>query len=78
MSLNGIIISNNSYVGVSSIGKDDNALLCHTDNHNCCQTSFQAGEWYFPNESAVKILGWNQYYIGDNYFTETEVKEKFD
>ena len=68
MSLNGTVISNNSYIGVSSIGQDHNALLCHTDNHSCCQTPLRGGEWYFPNGSAVEILGWNQYYRGDNYF----------
>ena len=76
MSLNGINMFNNSHVDVSNIGEDDNALLCHTDNPSCCQTPFQAGEWYFPNGSAVKILGWNQNYIGDNYFYRNRGERK--
>ena len=68
MSLNGIVISNNSYIGVSNIGEGDNALLCHTDNHSCCQQRRnRAGEWYFPNGRVVGILG-NQNYHGDYFY----------
>ena len=68
MSLNGTVISNNSYIDVGSIGVGDNALLCHTNKHDCCQWPNRAGEWYFPNRSVVSTLGWNQVYHGNNYF----------
>ena len=68
MSLNGTVISNGSYIYAGSIGEGDNALFCHTDNHSCCRTPLRAGQWYFPNGSAVEILG-NRYYYGYiNYF----------
>ena len=41
-------IANNSYVGLDSIGNDDaSALLCHTDNTDCCTPNGHAlGNWY--------------------------------
>ena len=53
--MNGAVIVNNSEIFINAIGEgDDKALLCFTDLHQCCDdTSGHAGEWYFPNKSAV-------------------------
>ena len=43
---------------VDDIGKDDDALLCHTDKRDCCgEYSNRAGEWYFPNGAKVGVEG---------------------
>ena len=36
------------------IGERDAALLCVTDNINCCSVS-SGGEFYYPNGSKVKV-----------------------
>ena len=62
--LNGLAIANNSYVDVDAIGENETALLCHTDKPDCCGKPNKAGEWYFPNETRVRIKGQSQ----DNEF----------
>ena len=48
LSLNGEMIANDSFVNASSIGENDDALLCHTNKIDCCGTeSNRDGEWYF-------------------------------
>ena len=45
---------------VSDIGEEDDALLCHTNKTDCCNSSMsqiQAGEWYYPNGTLVGIMG---------------------
>ena len=57
LSLNGICIANYGYVDVNDIGEgDDNALLCYTDNTDCCR-SYLAGEWYYPSGMKVETDG---------------------
>ena len=53
--MNGAVIVNNSEIFITAIGEgDDKALLCFTDLHQRCDdTSGHAGDWYFPNKSAV-------------------------
>ena len=70
LSLRGVTIFNNSYVEVKDIGRDTDqeALLCHTDNTNCCGAEQTMGgrvkgEWYYPNGS--RVLSINDIY--DNY-----------
>ena len=70
LSLRGVTIHNNSRVEVKDIGRDTDqeALLCHTDNTNCCGTEQTMGgrvkgEWYYPN--GRRILSINE--IPDNY-----------
>ena len=59
--LNGTEIANNSYVDVDDIGANENALLCHTDKHDCCREHpNRAGEWYFPNGTVVGTGGASQ------------------
>jgi hypothetical protein len=55
--LKGTRITNNSYVDVDDIGENGDALLCTTNNTNCCNKPM--GEWYFPgsNNMTVGIKG---------------------
>ena len=72
LSLHGVDIANNSYVNVNDIGVEDrDALLCHTDNRNCCTNMIgqqRAGEWYFPNGTTVETVGYNNYIGHTSYF----------
>ena len=62
-SLNGTIYQNNSIVTLEDIGENDDALLCKTDNHNCCRYPHTGvmrtaiGNWFFPNETRVPGVG---------------------
>ena len=55
MSLRGTPIDDDGFVDVDDIGSNggvdgDTALLCLTNNTNCCGPGDPAiGEWYFPN-----------------------------
>lgn len=68
LSLNGELIANHSYVDVDNIGEDDNALLCHTNNSECCSSYYpgqiRAGEWYYPDGTYVGIEAFyeNEFY----------------
>ncbi len=61
---------NNSVIDINLVGEgfsgphistssDGGALLCHTNNRNCCRmrdnpsTNVGRGEWYFPNGTLV-------------------------
>ena len=63
ISLGGIVLPNNSYITVDMLGfrLDNNALICHTNNEECChirQTSenYPLGEWRYPNGSIVHFI----------------------
>ena len=57
-SLNGVTYPNGSTVMRTDIGEGDNALLCITDDPNCCSFIFnRAGEFYFPDGTLVPNLG---------------------
>ena len=47
---------NNSIVTLTDIAEGDRALLCFTDETNCCGGSrdMRMGEWYYPNGSVVE------------------------
>ena len=54
-------LPNHAYVDLTLVGTDgsdpgDNAVRCDTDLGTCCRASdgVAAGEWYFPNASAVR------------------------
>ncbi len=54
--LNGEVYKNNSFVRISDIGEDDEALLCKTDKVECCGTiPNRFGEFYFPDGVRVPI-----------------------
>ena len=60
--LGGVNYSNNSIVNLTTIGDNDQALLCRTNANStaCCghsSTATSVSEWYFPNWSAVGIAG---------------------
>ena len=62
LSFNGIALPNNTYIGVDTMGRmDNNSLICHTNNRNCChifQTieEYPLGEWRYPNGSIVHFI----------------------
>ena len=52
----GIQYPNNSILNIEAIGEGGDALVCQTDKRPCCGTPpYRAGEWYYPNGSAVPI-----------------------
>ena len=64
LSLNGQPITNNSIVLLQSIGEDAGALLCTTDSTACCTGALgRAGEWFYPDERMVPIMG-----VGEPYY----------
>ena len=70
--LHGVDIANDSYVNVNDIGVEDpDALLCHTNNRNCCTNMIgqqRAGEWYYPNGTRVGTVGQSIYTGHTSYF----------
>ena len=51
---------NNSVVAIDDIGEGDNALLCVTDNTECC--SNRVGQFYYPDNTTVSFSGTNSLY----------------
>ena len=53
-------------MNVEEIGEGSSALLCLTNNTQCCSLIFHTNrpEWYFPNGSQVGIKGngYNSFY----------------
>ena len=64
--LGGQTYMNNSIVAINDIGEgnntsgEDSALLCVTDNVDCCNNT--NGEFYYPNNSAVGFSSTNSWY----------------
>ena len=62
LSLRGEIIPNNGLVTAEKIGESDStALLCTTDNDNCCSSRVSEQQWLFPNGTRVphgRESGW--------------------
>ena len=52
--MNGQFYASGSSLSLSSIGEGENALLCMTDG-NCCTPPNHAGEFYYPDNSLVRI-----------------------
>ena len=45
---------NNSIIAINDIGVGDNALLCVTDNPDCCKGNATGeGQFYYPNNNRV-------------------------
>ena len=58
--LNGVAHPNGSTVLRTDIGEGDAALQCTTDSTTCCTddpSQTRAGEFYFPDNQMVPILG---------------------
>ena len=58
LSLRGTTYSNNSVVSITDIGEGDDALLCQTNNTQCCRARDNPnrvgfGQWFFPNGDEV-------------------------
>ena len=47
---------NNSEISISDIGEGEHALLCKTDEEDCCATvPNRFGEFYYPNGVHVPV-----------------------
>ena len=71
VTLRGVHYPNNSEVLLTDIAKGDNALLCLTENTQCCTVRGNLiggplGEWYFPNGSALSSNSGNSIYTKRN------------
>ena len=56
LSLNRIIITNNSKISNNATGEGNNqALLCFTDLHQFFPDATEVGQWYYPNETLVEM-----------------------
>ena len=62
----GTIYQNNSIVTLEDIGECSDALLCITDQRNCCTPAqigmdVAYGNWFFPNGTRVPSDTWDFY-----------------
>ena len=57
--LRGLQYHDNAIINIMDIGEHDSALICQTNLRPCCKIS-RAGEWYYPNGTAVPIEGRQQ------------------
>ena len=83
LSLRGVTIYSNSYLSLGDILGgfiDDEALQCHTDNINCCDSGLAenasvSAEWHYPNGSKVSSVDDNSsnnesnFNSSDGFFT---------
>lgn len=61
--INGVVQENNSIIDIREIDQ----IVCNTEKRPCCKGSV-SGEWYYPNNSIVPIMGkgWNFYRSRDD------------
>lgn len=53
--LNGLQVASSGDVVITDIGENTDALLCMTDQTDCCNVpSNKRGEWRFPDNSLVR------------------------
>lgn len=65
----GKVYGNNSIVTLTKIGEGRNALLCITTKTDCCRgKNPPIREWYFPNESLVRIM-----MEGDSFYRNRDI-----
>ena len=63
VSFMGESLPNHSYVDLTLVGTDNsdpgNTVRCITDLNTCCGLvqGIHRGDWYFPNETRLRILG---------------------
>ena len=71
MSIRGTPIDDNGFVDVRDIDgfRNDNGLLCLTNNTDCCGNSQGLnGDWYFPSGTRVGSFSDNGGASGNNHF----------
>ncbi len=59
--LSGKSYLNNSMVSIREIGECNSALLCVTDNQNCCSPN-SGGEFYYSDNNEVNIRAFGEYF----------------
>ena len=60
LSLSGTVYANNSVILITEIGEttSNTGLQCFTDRSPCCTTlANRFGQWYFPDNMLVPVLG---------------------
>ena len=53
--LNGVGYSNGDNISISAIGSEESALICTTENENCCTGLNRAGQFQYPDGTEVPI-----------------------
>ena len=71
MSLRGTPINNDSFVSAGDIGAGNDALLCLTNNTNCCVQPMEFGNWIFPNETLVDSFTDNGGSVDNDFFSRS-------
>lgn len=53
--LNGVRMpyNNHTSININDIGTGESALLCFTENTNCCGLPNRTGEWYYPDGTLI-------------------------
>ena len=60
LSLNDVIIANNSYVGFNGVGSTQNtAMICNTNHPIISNLRHSGGDWYGPSGTRVGGMGSN-------------------
>ena len=54
LTLRGVQYHDNGIIDITDVGENDAALICQTDLRPCCRP-IRAGQWYYPNGTAVPI-----------------------
>ena len=58
LTLRGVQYHDNDTINIVDIGENDAALICQTNLRPCCRSGLaRAGQWYYPNGTAVPIEG---------------------
>ena len=75
-SLNSTAYHNNSIVTLEKIGEGDDALLCVTNQTDCCRFGSTKGNWYFPNGSRVASSNAEQDFYRDRGQSVVHLKRR--
>ena len=67
-SLNGRVYYNNSVILITEIGQSNNGLRCVTDQVQCCQYPYRAGQWFYPNGATVSYYSYYAHYYGESFY----------
>ncbi len=74
--LSGKSYPNNSIVSIREIGVGNNALLCVTDNQNCCKNS--GGEFYYPDKSRVNARAFGESFYRNRHSQVVRLNRRND
>lgn len=72
LSLKGKFYPNNSIIPITDVGQtlegevEGGALLCYTDNVQCCSNASISGQWLLPEQSVVGVMSEARGFYMDN------------